>query len=112
MNAPNLIENETEKVNVCTSNITPHIILSAEGLKSPIHMIIDTGAGSNLIKQQAVKTNVKINKFECLELTGINEHDQYFRLPTMKKFRCTGCTYRNNSSGKRRGKSYTSVRGR
>ena len=37
-------------------------------------MMIDTGAGSNLIKQQAVKKNVKINKFECLKLTGINEH--------------------------------------
>ena len=37
-------------------------------------MMIDTGAGSNLIKQQAVKTIVKINEFECLKLTGINEH--------------------------------------
>ena len=37
-------------------------------------MHIDTGAGSNLIKQQAVKTNVKMNEFECLKLTGINEH--------------------------------------
>ena len=37
-------------------------------------MVIDTGAGSNLTKQQAVKTNVKIHTFECLKLTGINEH--------------------------------------
>ena len=37
-------------------------------------MMIDTGAGSNSIKQQAVKTNVKITKFEYLKLTGINEH--------------------------------------
>ena len=51
-----------------------HIILSAEGLRNPIHMMIDTGARSNLIKQQAVKTNGKINKFESLKLTGINEH--------------------------------------
>ena len=36
--------------------------------------MIDTGAGSNLIKQQAVKTNVKINEFERLKQTGINEH--------------------------------------
>ena len=72
MNAPNFIENKTEKVNLSTSNTIPHIILSAEGLKNPIHMMIDTGAGSNLIKQQAVKTNVKINTFECLKLTGIN----------------------------------------
>ena len=74
MNAPNLIENKTEEVNLNTSNTIPHIILSAEGLKNPIHMMIDTGAGSNLTKQQAVKTNVEINKFECLILTDINEH--------------------------------------
>ena len=73
MNAPNLVENKTEKVHLNTSNTIPHIILSAEGLKNPINMI-DTGAGSNLIKQQAVKTNVKINKYECLKHTGINEH--------------------------------------
>ena len=36
--------------------------------------MIGTGARSNLIKQKAVKTSVKINKFECLKLTGINEH--------------------------------------
>ena len=36
--------------------------------------MIDTGAGSNLIKQQAFKTNMKINEFECLKLTGINEY--------------------------------------
>ena len=69
-----MIENKTEKVNLNTSNTIPHIIVSAEGLKNPIHMMMDTGAGSNLIKQQAVKTNVKINKYECLKLTGINEH--------------------------------------
>ena len=53
------MENKTEKVNLSTSNTIPHIILSAEGLKNPIHMMIGTGAGSNLIKQQAVKTNLK-----------------------------------------------------
>ena len=68
-----MIKNKTEKVNLNRSNTIPHIILSAEGLKNPIHMMIDTGAGSNLIIQ-AVKTNVKINKYECLKLTGINEH--------------------------------------
>ena len=36
--------------------------------------MMDTGAGSNLIKKQAVKTNAKINKFECRKLTGINQH--------------------------------------
>ena len=48
-------------MNLSTSNTIPYIILSTEGLKSPIHMMIDTGAGSNLIKQQAVKANVKVN---------------------------------------------------
>ena len=74
LNAPNLIKNKTKKVNLSTNNVIPHIIISAEGLKNLKHMMIDTGAGSNLIKQQAVKTNVKINKFECLKLTGINKH--------------------------------------
>ena len=69
-----MIENKTEKVNLSTSNTIPHIILSAEGLKNPIHVMIHTRSGSNLIKQQAVKTNIKINKFEYLKLTGINEH--------------------------------------
>ena len=77
LNAPNFIENKTEKVNLSTSNTIPHIILSAEGLKNPMHMMIDSGAGSNLIKQQAVKTNVNINKFECLKLTAINEHSVF-----------------------------------
>ena len=36
--------------------------------------MMDTGAGSNLMKQQAVKTNVNINKYECWKRTGINEH--------------------------------------
>ena len=61
-------------MNLSTNNAIPHIILSAEGLKNPIQMMIDTGAGSNLIKQKAVKTNVKINKFKCLKLAGMNEH--------------------------------------
>ena len=77
MNAPDLIENKTEKVNLSTNNAIPHIILSAEGLKNPIQMMIDTGAGSNLIKQKAVKTNAEINKFECLKLTGINQHPAF-----------------------------------
>ena len=34
--------------------------------------MIVLGTGSNLIKQQAVKTKVKINKYDCLKLTGIN----------------------------------------
>ena len=60
------MENKTQKVNLSTNNAIPYIILSAEGLKNPIQMMIDTGAGSYLIKQKAVKTNVKINKL-CLK---------------------------------------------
>ena len=61
-------------MNLSTSNTIPYIILSTEGLKSHIDMMIDTGAGSNLIKQQGVKANIKVNKSECLKPTGINEH--------------------------------------
>ena len=61
-------------MNLSTNNAIPHIILSAEGFKNSMQMMIDTGAGPNLIKQKAVKTNLKINEFECLNLTGINEH--------------------------------------
>ena len=61
-------------MNLSNNNAIPHIILSAEGLKNPTHMMTDTGARSNLIKRKAVKTSVKINKFECLKLRGINKH--------------------------------------
>ena len=71
------MKNKTEKVNLSTNNAIPHIILLAEGLKNLIQMMIDTGAGSNLIKPKAVKTNVKINKFEYLKITGINEHSVF-----------------------------------
>ena len=57
MNAPNLIENNTKKVNFSTINTIPHIILSAEGLKNPIHIMIDTGAELNSVKQKAVNIN-------------------------------------------------------
>ena len=69
-----MIKNITEKVYLSTINTILHIIISAEGLKNSIYMMIDTGAGSNLIKQQAVKTTIKVNKSKCLKLTGINEH--------------------------------------
>ena len=36
--------------------------------------MIDTGARLNLIKQNTVKTNLKISKFEYLKLIDINEH--------------------------------------
>ena len=83
------MENKIEKVNLSTNYAIPHIILFAEGLKNPIQMMIDTGAESNLIKQKAVKRNVKINKFECPKLKGNKltacihtwpNNDQYFRL--------------------------------
>ena len=40
-------------------------------------MTINIAAGSNFVKQQAVKANV--NKSVCLKLTGLNEHP-VFRL--------------------------------
>ena len=69
--------NKTEESELNYEQCDSSYNLSAEGLKNPIQIMIDTGAGSNLIKQKAVKTNVKINKFECLKLTGINEHPAF-----------------------------------
>ena len=57
--------------------LTKNQIIMWITFKIPIHMMIDTWAGSNLIKQQAVKTNVKINKFKCLKLIGINKHPAF-----------------------------------
>ena len=70
IHAPNLIENKTERINLSTSNTVPHIMLSAEGLENPIHMMIDTGAALNLIKQKAVKADIEINEPQCLKLKG------------------------------------------
>ena len=47
-------------------------MICAEGLQSPAHMMIDTGAGRNLIKQNSVNPNLPIDEKIVLKLTGIN----------------------------------------
>ena len=44
-----------------------------ECLKSPTHMMIDTGAARNLIKQKVLNPEVPINSQNVLKLTGIND---------------------------------------
>ena len=47
-------------------------MICAEGLQSPARMMIDTGDGRNLIKQNSVNPNLPIDEKIMLELTGIN----------------------------------------
>ena len=47
-------------------------MICAEGLQIPAHMMIDTGAGRNLIKQNFVNPNLPIDEKIVLKLTGIN----------------------------------------
>ena len=47
-------------------------MICAEGLQSPARMMIDTGAGRNLIKQNAVNPKLPIDEKIVLKLTGIN----------------------------------------
>ena len=47
-------------------------MICAEGLQSPARMMIDTGAGRNLIKPNSVNPNLPIDGERVLKLTGIN----------------------------------------
>ena len=47
-------------------------MICAEGLQSPAHMMIDTGTGRNLIKQNAVNPKLPTDEKIVLKLTGIN----------------------------------------
>ena len=47
-------------------------MICAEGLQSPARMMIDTGAGRNLIKQNSVIPNLPIDEKIVLKLTGVN----------------------------------------
>ena len=47
-------------------------MVSANGLKNPARMMIDTGAGRNLIKLNIIENDIEINQNEILRLTGIN----------------------------------------
>ena len=48
-----------------------------EDIKSPTHMMIDTGAARNLIKQKVLNPRVPINSQNVLKLTGINHLPLY-----------------------------------
>ena len=47
-------------------------MIYVEGLQSPARMMIDTGAGRNLIKQNSVNPKLPIDEKIVLKLTGIN----------------------------------------
>ena len=47
-------------------------MICAEGLQSPAHMMIDTAAGQNLMKQNAVSPKFPIDKKIVLKLTGMS----------------------------------------
>ena len=47
-------------------------MICAEGLQRPARMMIDAGAGRNLVKQNAVNLKLPIDKKIVLKLTGIN----------------------------------------
>ena len=47
-------------------------MICADGLQSPARMMIDTGAGRNLIKQNAVNLKLLIDEKIVLNRTGIN----------------------------------------
>ena len=57
-------------------------MICAEGLQNPTCMMIDTGAGRNLIKQNALNPKLSIDEKIVLKLTGINN----LPLFTMEKY--------------------------
>ena len=63
--------------NYLESTSIPSITISTEGLKSPKHVMIDTDAARNLIKQKILNSDVPINKKNVLKLTGINDFPLY-----------------------------------
>ena len=50
----------------------PSIMIFAEGLQIPARMMINTGAGRNLIKQNVVNPELPINVKKVLKLIDIN----------------------------------------
>ena len=60
------------KINLKSYSPISSIIVSADGLKNPARIMIDTGAGRNLIKLNIIEHDVEINQNEILRLTEIN----------------------------------------
>ena len=65
------------KINMQSDSPIPSIIVSADGLKNPARIMIDTGAGMNLIKLNIIEHEVEINQNEILRLTEINNVPVY-----------------------------------
>ena len=60
------------KISVPKPSTFPSIMICAEGLQSPSCMMIDTGAGRNLIKQNAVNPKLPIDEKILSIVTGIS----------------------------------------
>ena len=60
-------------IKISKSTAVPSIIISTEGFKNPTHIMIDTGAARNLIKQTVLNPEVRINSQNVLKHTGIND---------------------------------------
>ena len=61
------------KTSISQPSTIPSIVICPEGLEVLAHMMIDTGAGLNLIKQNAVNPELPIYDKIVLKLTGIND---------------------------------------
>ena len=70
-------DHTTTTINISKSTSIPSIIISTQGLKNPTHMMIDTGAARNLIKQKVLNPEVPINSQNVLKLTEINDLPLY-----------------------------------
>ena len=65
------------KINLHSDNTIPSIMVSANGLKNPARMMIDIGAGRNLIKLNMIENDIEINQNGNLRFTGINNVPVY-----------------------------------
>ena len=65
------------KINLLSNSPIPSTIISTDGLKNPERMMIDTGAGRNLIKLNIIDHDVGINQNEVSRYTGINNVPVY-----------------------------------
>ena len=70
-------DNQTTTTNILKSTSILSIKISTEGLKSPIDVMIDTGAIRNLIKQKILNPDIPINKQNVFKLTGVNDLPHY-----------------------------------
>ena len=65
------------KINPHLDSPIPSIMESTDSLKKSARMMIDTGAGRNLIKLNITGNDVEINQNEILRLTGRNNVPVY-----------------------------------